>query len=98
MESQWLEGTEEWSSLQYLLGPGTVLLKQKQPPNEDGSIKGSKWVGSHKYVGDWKNNQKNGFGIQEYNNGDKYEGGWLANKRHGQGTYWVADNKNKLRR
>ena len=71
---------------------------QKQPLNEDGSEKSNKWSGSHKYVGDWKNNQKEGFGIQYYANGDKFEGGWTKNKRHGQGTYWVADAKNKLRR
>ena len=73
-------------------------LRQKQPLNEDGSEKSNKWVGSHKYVGDWQDNKKHGFGIQYYANGDKYEGGWFENKRHGQGTFWVADAKNKLRR
>ncbi len=58
----------------------------------------NKWKGSHRYVGDWKNNKKNGFGIQYYSNGDKYEGGWVENKRHGQGTFWVSNAKNKLRR
>ena len=29
-----------------------------------------------RYIGDWKENQKDGFGIQFYNNGNKYEGLW----------------------
>ena len=53
-----------------------ISLTQKQPLNEDGSEKPNKWIGSHKYVGDWKDNKKNGFGIQYYQNGDKFEGGW----------------------
>jgi len=55
-------------------------------------------VTSCKYIGDWKDNKKSGFGIQFYQNGDKYEGGWENNMRHGQGTFWVYEGKNKLRR
>lgn len=93
------ESSEERSSRQHLLGASNIeALSQKQELNEDGSEKPSKWIGSDKYVGDWKNNKKDGFGIQYYENGNKYEGGWVENKRHGQGTLWVADGKNKLRR
>lgn len=70
-EERW-EGSEEWGSLEYLLGKGSSSVIQKQPLNEDGSEKPNKWIGSHKYVGDWKDNQKDGFGIQYYSNGDKY--------------------------
>lgn len=44
----------------------TVFWVQKRKAGEDGSIKGDKWVGSCKYVGDWRDNCKEGFGIQYY--------------------------------
>ncbi|KRX10507.1 hypothetical protein PPERSA_01519 [Pseudocohnilembus persalinus] len=77
-----------------------VYWVKKETKNEDGSSKSSKWKANTKYIGDWKNNLKNGFGVQYYGNNDKYEGGWEDGKRNGQGTYWVAEdkNKNKLRR
>ncbi len=41
----------------------TVFWVQKRKAGEDGSIKGDKWTGSCKYVGDWRDNCKEGFGI-----------------------------------
>ena len=38
-----------------------------------------------KYVGNWVNDEKQGFGTYHYVNGDIYEGDWYENKRHGQG-------------
>lgn len=55
------------------------------------------WVSSSRYIGDWKENMKEGFGIQIYKNGDKYEGLWSNNFRHGQGTYWRNEG-GKLKR
>ena len=52
-----------------------ISLTQKQPLNEEGSEKPNKWIGSNKYVGDWKDNKKKDFGIQNYQNGDKFECG-----------------------
>ena len=60
-------------------------------------MKGEKWKTSTRYIGDWNENQKEGFGIQIFANGDKYEGLWAGNKRHGQGTYWKNEG-GKLRR
>lgn len=71
---------------------------KKQSKHEDGSYKGGKWRTSTKYIGDWNNNKKNGFGIQVFENGDKYEGGWKMNRMNGQGTLWVLDAKKNLRR
>ena len=51
---------------------------------------------NNKYKGDWKNDKKNGFGVQIYPNGNKYEGEWYNNKRHGKGTYWILNQRNKL--
>mmetsp|Transcript_26785 Transcript_26785/g.43738 ORF Transcript_26785/g.43738 Transcript_26785/m.43738 type:complete len:405 (+) Transcript_26785:97-1311(+) len=42
------------------------------------------------YVGQWSENQKDGFGIQVERNGDKYEGEWRKGRRHGQGTLYVC--------
>ncbi|CAI2370797.1 unnamed protein product [Moneuplotes crassus] len=57
----------------------------------------TKWVSSSRYIGDWKENTKEGFGIQIYKNKDKYEGLWANNMRHGQGTYW-RNEAGKLKR
>jgi hypothetical protein len=46
-----------------------------------------------RYVGDWENNKKHGFGTQTWTTGDKYEGEWKAGKMFGKGTYWVKDKK-----
>lgn len=70
---------------------------QKKKRQEDGSIKGELWQTASRYIGDWKDNCKEGFGIQHYKKGDKYEGMWAVDKRHGQGTYWRNEG-GKLRR
>lgn len=80
-------------------GPhATIYWVKQQSKFEDGSFKGGEWRTSTKYIGSWEDNQKSGFGIQFYENGDKYEGGWHKNRRNGQGTLWVLDNKKNLRR
>jgi len=75
----------------------TIYWVKPQQKYEDGSFKGEKWITSSKYIGDWKENKKNGFGIQHFGNGDKYEGDWEDNTRSGHGTLWVMEGK-KLRR
>ena len=37
------------------------------------------------YDGDWKDNQKDGFGIEIISNGSKYEGEWKKNQKCGKG-------------
>ena len=54
----------------------------------------SKWSG-YKYVGGYKNNLRNGFGIMSYPSGDNYKGGWKNDKKHGSGVYIFADGKIK---
>jgi len=39
-----------------------------------------------KYVGEWKNGEKNGQGTYTFHDGGKYVGGWKDGKEHGQGT------------
>uniref|UniRef100_A0A673V1B4 Junctophilin n=1 Tax=Suricata suricatta TaxID=37032 RepID=A0A673V1B4_SURSU len=43
------------------------------------------------YMGEWKNDKRNGFGISERSNGMKYEGEWANNKRHGYGCTVFPD-------
>jgi hypothetical protein len=40
-----------------------------------------------RYVGEFKHDFKNGFGVMEYENGDIYEGQFLNDKRQGKGKY-----------
>ena len=40
-----------------------------------------------KYIGEWKNGLREGFGIYKYNNGDKYIGIWKNNLEEGNGRY-----------
>jgi hypothetical protein len=41
------------------------------------------------YTGDWRENKRNGFGVQAYQNGERYEGGWSDNVRHGTGILYA---------
>ncbi|XP_016071589.1 PREDICTED: junctophilin-1 [Miniopterus natalensis] len=43
------------------------------------------------YMGEWRNDKRNGFGISERSNGMKYEGEWVNNKRHGYGCTVFPD-------
>lgn len=76
----------------------TVFWVKKKARDEDGTVKGETWKTSQQYVGDWKNNMKDGYGISTYSNKDKYEGFWKNDMRHGKGTYWVCIGKNKYRK
>ncbi|XP_010892351.1 junctophilin-1b isoform X2 [Esox lucius] len=44
------------------------------------------------YMGEWKNDKRNGFGVSERTNGMKYEGEWINNKRHGYGCTIFPDS------
>jgi S1-C subfamily serine protease len=44
-----------------------------------------------KYVGEWRDDKRNGKGTDTYANGDKYVGESKDDKQNGQGTYTYAD-------
>jgi hypothetical protein len=59
------------------------------------------------YLGEWKQNNMDGFGMMTYGNGDIYKGGWTNNVRNGDGTIiyniggyykgnWGDDKRNGL--
>ena len=41
----------------------TVFWVKKKEKSEDGTIKGEKYETSEQYIGDWKENKKDGYGI-----------------------------------
>lgn len=78
-------------------GPHRSIYWVSKKKQTSGPAQSTKWVGSSQYIGDWKENMKEGFGIQIYKNKDKYEGLWGNNMRNGQGTYWRNEG-GKLKR
>ena len=52
------------------------------------------WDDGDKYVGEWKDNKKNGQGTLFHSSGNKYVGEFKDNQRNGQGTNtWVSGDK-----
>ena len=43
------------------------------------------WADGDKYVGDYKDDKRNGLGTLTFDSGSKYVGDWKDNKQHGQG-------------
>ena len=43
--------------------------------------------GKFEYEGNFKNNKKNGYGVEKYTDGSEYEGNFLDNKKSGKGIY-----------
>ena len=39
-----------------------------------------------KYVGEWRDNRRDGYGTNTFPNGETYVGEWKDDKRNGQGT------------
>lgn len=75
-----------------------VFWVKKKKRDEDGTVKGEKWVTNQQYIGDWKENKMHGYGVKIYDNKDKYEGYWVNGLRDGKGTYWICIGKNKFRK
>lgn len=102
------EGSEyQMSQMEQEMEPYEPLWKTNdKKAQKNGPHRSIYWVGkktksgktsSSRYIGDWRENMKDGFGIQIYKNKDKYEGMWGNNMRHGQGTYW-RNEAGKLKR
>jgi hypothetical protein len=45
-----------------------------------------------KYIGNWKNGKKNGYGEYIYSNGDRYDGKWVGDMRCGYGKFYSKIN------
>ena len=46
-----------------------------------------------KYIGEWKDGEKNGKGITSFSNGNEYIGEWKNGKKNGKGTNKFSDGK-----
>jgi hypothetical protein len=55
------------------------------------------FVGGTQYKGEWRDNYKDGFGVEVNTNGTKYEGDWKGGKHHGKGTLWVYKQKRTIK-
>lgn len=49
----------------------------------------------NRYIGEWNNDKKNGYGIFFYSDGSKYEGEWLNDMKHGIG-YLINTEGNEM--
>ena len=49
-----------------------------------------------KYIGELKNNKREGKGIMYYNDGDRYEGGWKNDKKEGKGIMYYNDGDRQM--
>ena len=50
-----------------------------------------KYNNGDKYIGEWKNDLKDGKGIYYYNNGDKYDGEYKTDLKDGKGIFYCND-------
>ena len=43
------------------------------------------------YIGDFRDNNKHGYGTLQFKTGDKYQGQFIDDERHGFGVFYYAD-------
>jgi hypothetical protein len=56
------------------------------------------WSNGNRYVGQFKDNNKNGKGTYYFVSGEKYTGEWMNDSMNGQGIYtWSNDNRYVIR-
>ncbi len=60
-----------------------TLLKEPLPPNQLRKV----------YMGEWKNNVRNGYGTCYFEDGSVYEGEWIDDMREGWGKMSYGDKK-----
>ena len=46
------------------------------------------WPDGRKYIGDYKEDKKEGYGFFEWADGRKYRGSWSNGKQHGEGEFY----------
>ena len=51
------------------------------------------WPDGRKYVGQYKNDKKEGYGEFEWSDGKKYKGNWLNGKQNGEGYFYNSNTK-----
>ena len=56
------------------------------------------WNDGKLFLGEYKNNQKEGYGIYKFRSGQLYMGNWKEGKAHGLGTIQSYENNNIITR
>jgi len=49
------------------------------------------YINGDRYVGSWKNDVREGYGIMYSASGDRFEGAWANDAMHGAGVHYSAD-------
>lgn len=54
-------------------------------------MKEKHWNNGDRYLGQWKDSKKHGFGTYYWSTGDVYKGEWLDGQQHGYGEFtWAS--------
>lgn len=51
------------------------------------------WPDKRKYIGEYRQDKKEGYGIFEWSDGRIYKGYWLNGKQHGEGEFFNPKDK-----
>ena len=54
------------------------------------------WKDGRKYIGDYKDDKKEGYGEFYWPNGLVYKGQWQDGKQHGEGKMYRTDNPDEV--
>ena len=54
------------------------------------------WPNGEKYVGEWENGERHGYGKFSYFDGDVYVGEWRLGQHHGHGSLTRADGTKSI--
>jgi hypothetical protein len=80
---------------------GTIYKVKKDPASERKDVIQDQvvfpFVNGSSYKGSWRDNKKDGFGVEICSDGTKYEGEWRCDRRHGRGTLWVKQKKKYIK-
>eukprot|EP01084_Bolivina_argentea_P016344 30593_1 len=68
------------------------ISRKKKNRNDDSievETQETEWEIGKTYTGEWSNDLRDGYGVQNWSNLSRYEGEWKCNKRNGYGVHWI---------